>query len=150
MNKGKRPKTLYLPGLIIVATVLTLLIVIAVSTYRNLNRERERTEENLLRGGLIIIRAIEAGLRADVSTAPPDLSRLQRVLAELSHEPSISRILLFDVTGKTVASGAPETDQKAPKDISSLQVFFRDKGVITRYQEPPSGERTFEILKPLR
>ena len=150
MNKGKRYKTLYLPALIIVATVLTLLIVIAVSTYRNLNRERERTEENLLRGGLIIIRAIEAGLRADVSTAPPDLSRLQRVLAELSHEPSISRILLFDVTGKTVASGAPETDQKAPKDISSLQVFFRDKGVITRYQEPPSGERTFEILKPLR
>ena len=150
MNKGKRYKTLYFPALIIVATVLTLLIVIAVSTYRNLSRERERTEENLLRGGLIIIRAIEAGLRTDASTAPPDLSRLQRVFAELSHEPSISRILLFDGTGKTVASSAPETDQKAPKDISSLQVFFRDKGVITRYQEPSSGERTFEILKPLR
>lgn len=136
--------------MIIVATVLTLLIVIAVSTYRNLNRERERTEENLLRGGLVVIRVIEAGLRADASAAPPDLSRLQRLLAELSHEPSISRILLFDEKGKTVASSASETEQKAPQDISSLQVLFRDKGVITRYQESPSGERTFEILKPLR
>ena len=150
MYRGKRFKALYLPALIIVATVLTLLIVIAVSTYRNLNRERERTEENLLRGGLVVIRVIEAGLRADASAAPPDLSRLQRILAELSHEPSISRILLFDEKGKTVASSASETEQKAPQDISSLQVLFRDKGVITRYQESPSGERTFEILKPLR
>ena len=150
MTKGKRYKTLYLPALIIVATVLTLLIVIAVSTYRNLNRERERTEENLLRGGLVVIRVIEAGLRAEASTVPPDLSRLQRLLAELSHEPSISRILLFDVTGKTVTSSAYEAEQKAPKDISALQVLFRDKGVITRYQESVSGERTFEILKPLR
>ena len=150
MYRGKRFKALYLPALIIVATVLTLLIVIAVSTYRNLNRERERTEENLLRGGLVVIRAIEASLRADASAAPPDLSRLQRILAELSHEPSISRILLFDEKGKTVASSASETEQKAPQDISSLQVLFRDKGVITRYQESPSGERTFEILKPLR
>lgn len=150
MYRGKRFKTLYLPALIIVATVLTLLIVIAVSTYRNLNRERERTEENLLRGGLVVIRVIEAVLRADASAAPPDLSRLQRLLAELSHEPSISRILLFDEKGKTVASSASETEQKAPQDISSLQVLFRDKGVITRYQESPSGERTFEILKPLR
>ena len=150
MYRGKRFKALYLPALIIVATVLTLLIVIAVSTYRNLNRERERTEENLLRGGLVVIRVIEAVLRADASAAPPDLSRLQRILAELSHEPSISRILLFDEKGKTVASSASETEQKAPQDISSLQVLFRDKGVITRYQESPSGERTFEILKPLR
>ena len=150
MYRGKRFKALYLPALIIVATVLTLLIVIAVSTYRNLNRERERTEENLLRGGLVVIRVIEAVLRADASAAPPDLSRLQRLLAELSHEPSISRILLFDEKGKTVASSASETEQKAPQDISSLQVLFRDKGVITRYQESPSGERTFEILRPLR
>jgi two-component system, NtrC family, sensor histidine kinase HydH len=150
MTKGKRYKTLYLPALIIVATVLTLLIVIAVSTYRNLNRERERTEENLLRGGLVVIRVIEAGLRAEASTVPPDLSRLQRLLAELSHEPSISRILLFDMTGKTVTSSAYEAEQTAPKDISALQVLFRDKGVITRYQESVSGERTFEILKPLR
>ncbi len=150
MSRGKRYKTLYLPALIIVATVVTLLIVIAVSTYRNLNRERERTEENLVRGGLVVIRVIEAGLRADASAAAPDLSRLQRLLAELSREPSISRILLFDGTGKTVASSVPGTEPNAPKDISSLQVLFRDKGMITRYQEPPNEERTFEILKPLR
>lgn len=150
MNKGKRPKTLYLPALIIVATVVTLLIVIAVSTYRNLNRERERTEENLLRGGLIVMRAIEAGLRVNASAVPPDSSHLQRLLVEISREPSISQILLLDEVGRTVASSTPETEKKAPKNVASLHVLFRDKGVVTRYSEPSSGERTFEILKPLR
>ena len=150
MNKGKRPKTLYLPALIIVATVVTLLIVIAVSTYRNLNRERERTEENLLRGGFIVMRAIEAGLRVNASAVPPDSSHLQRLLVEISREPSISQILLLDEVGRTVASSTPETEKKAPKNVASLHVLFRDKGVVTRYSEPSSGERTFEILKPLR
>jgi two-component system, NtrC family, sensor histidine kinase HydH len=150
MSRGKRYKTLYLPALIIVATVVTLLIVIAVSTYRNLNRERERTEENLLRGGLVVMRAIEAVLRADASPSPPDLSRLERLMLEVSREPSIARILLFDETGKTVASSSPGAERKELKDVSSLQILFRDKGVVTRYIESPSGERTFEILKPLR
>jgi len=54
MRKGRPYKSLYLPALIIVATVFTLLVVIAVSTYRNISRDRERAEDFLLREGLVI------------------------------------------------------------------------------------------------
>ena len=150
MSIKKRYKTLYLPALTIVATVITLLVVIAVSTYRNLSRERGRTEDHLLHQGLVVMRAIEAGLRADASPTPPDLSRIQNLLKEISREPSIFEILLFDGTGKTIAASEPGGMLKEIKDVSSLQILFRDKGVVTRYQETLSGERIFEVLKPLR
>ena len=105
MKKGKRYKSLYLPALTIVATVLTLLIVIAVSTYRNLSRERGRIEDSLLREGMVVIRAVEASLRADLPATSPDVSRIQKVIEEVSREPGIASIVLFDGNGDTVASG---------------------------------------------
>jgi hypothetical protein len=39
MKKGKSYRSLYLPAWSIVAAVLTLLLIIAVSTYRNMSRE---------------------------------------------------------------------------------------------------------------
>ena len=74
MKKGKSYKSLYLPAWTIVAAVLTLLLVIAVSTYRNMSRERGRMEDSLVREGLVIIRAIEASVRADFPSSPPMLN----------------------------------------------------------------------------
>src|SRR3989304_7867903 len=99
MKKGRPYKSLYLPALIIVATVLTLLIVIAVSTYRNISRERGRVEESLLREGLVIIRAIEAAVRTELPSVSPDVARVQRLTDELSREPGIAGIRLFDEKG---------------------------------------------------
>jgi len=104
MKKGKRYKSLYLPALTIVATVLTLLIIIAVSTYRNISRERGRVEESLLREGLVIIRAIEAVVRAELPSALPDVSRMQKLIEELSREPGIAGIHLFDGGGNLLVA----------------------------------------------
>jgi two-component system sensor histidine kinase HydH len=155
VKKGKRYKTLYLPALIIVATVLTLLIVIAVSTYRNISRERGRVEESLLREGLVIIRAIEAVVRAELPSALPDISRMQKLIEELSREPGIAGIHLFDGGGNLlVASPAGEAKEKIARekiqDVPSLTLLLKERGVITRYQPAQGGERTFEVIKPFR
>ena len=84
MKRGRPYKSLYLPALIIVTAVFTLLVVIAVSTYRNISRDRERAEGSLLREGLIIIRAIEAGSRADLPASRPDISLIQKIVEEVS------------------------------------------------------------------
>lgn len=155
MKKGKRYKNLYLPALLIVATVLTLLIVIAVSTYRNISRERGRVEESLLREGLVILRAIEAGVRAELPSTSPDVSRIQKFAEELSQEPGIAGILLYDGGGHVLVS-SPARDpqgknlQEKIKDVSSLSLLLKERGVITRYQQVPDGERTFEVIKPFR
>ena len=91
MKKGKSYRSLYLPAWSIVAAVLTLLMIIAVSTYRNMSRETGRMEESLIREGLVIIRAIEAGVRADSPATPPDPQRLQKLVEEVSREPEIAR-----------------------------------------------------------
>jgi two-component system sensor histidine kinase HydH len=155
MKKGKRYKSLYLPALTIVATVLTLLIIIAVSTYRNISRERGRVEESLLREGLVIIRAIEAVVRAEFPSASPDVSRIQKITEELSREPGIAGIHLFDGGGNLlVASPAGEAKEKIARektqDVSSLTLLLKERGVITRYQPAQGGERTFEVIKPFR
>jgi hypothetical protein len=99
MKKGKSYKSLYLPAWTIVAAVLTLLLVIAVSTYRNMSRERGRMEDSLVREGLVIIRAIEASVRADFPLSPPDAKRLQRLVEEVSREPEVAAIAIFDHSG---------------------------------------------------
>ncbi len=155
MKKGRPYKSLYLPALVIVGTVLTLLIVIAVSTYRNLSRERGRVEESLLREGLVIIRAIEAVVRAELPSALPDVSRMQKLTEELSREPGIAGIHLFDGGGNLlVASPAGEAKEKIARekiqDVPSLTLLLKERGVITRYQPAQGGERTFELIKPFR
>ena len=150
MKKGKRYKSLYLPALTIVATVLTLLIVIAVSTYRNLSRERGRIEDSLLREGMVVIRAVEASLRADLPATSPDVSRIQKVIEEVSREPGIASIVLFDGNGNTVASGHVKGPPEKIVDVSSLNLLLNEKGVVTRYNQTSGGDGTFEVIKPIR
>ncbi|MGD0627039.1 MAG: ATP-binding protein [Thermodesulfobacteriota bacterium] len=149
MKKGKRYKSLYLPALTIVATVLTLLIVISVSTYRNISRERGRTEDSLLRESRVIIRAIEAGVRAGSPSTRPDISRIKKIVEEVSHEPVIAAILLFNGEGNLVAS-VPDKKAEKVKDAVSLTLLLKEKGMVTRYHEVAGGERTFEVIKPFR
>jgi len=150
MKKGRTYKSLYLPALIIVATVLTLLVVIAISTYRNIGRDRERAENFLLREGLVIIRAVEAGVRADLPSSRPDVSRIQRIVGELSREPSVAGILLIDGKGEIVASGFSGEAPDKVRDVSSLALLLKEKGLITRYHPASGEERTFEVIKPFR
>ncbi len=148
MIKRRRYKTLYLPALTIVATVLCLLIVIAISTYRNISREQGRTEEFLLREGLAIMRAIEAGVRAENSSTHPDVAHLQKLIDGISLEPGIAGILLFDSEGNVVASGPANRGAKKVSDAGALAFLAKGKGLVTRYREIPGQGRTFEIIKP--
>jgi two-component system, NtrC family, sensor histidine kinase HydH len=151
MKKGKSYRSLYLPAWSIVAAVLTLLLVIAVSTYRNMSRETGRMEEALIREALVIIRAIEAGVRADSPSAPPDEQRLQKLLDEVSHEPEVAAILIFADGGRIVAasrkSGQPP--ERMP-GTASFRLLLKEKGMITRYRELPGTPQVFEVIQPFR
>ncbi len=151
MKKGKSYRSLYLPAWSIVAAVLTLLLVIAVSTYRNMSRETGRMEEALIREALVIIRAIEAGVRADSPSAPPDEQRLQKLLDEVSHEPEVAAILIFGDDGRIVAASR-KSGQPPERMIgtSSFRLLLKEKGMITRYRELPGTPQVFEVIQPFR
>jgi len=147
LKKGKRYKSLYLPAWSIVVAVLTLLVVIAISTYRNMSLERGRIEESLVREALVIIRAIEAGVRADVSSPAPDTARLQKLIEEVSREPEIASIIIFDHEGKVVAVSPAD---KKVRETSSLKLLLREQGMVKRYRQWSPEERVFEVIQPFR
>jgi len=151
MKKGKSYKSLYFPAWTIVAAVLTLLLVIAFSTYRNMSREKGRMEESLLREGQVIIRAIEAGVRADSPSTPPDPRHLQKLVEEVSREPEVATIVIFDKEGNIAATSRP-ADQAPEKirGVPSLQLLLRERGMVTRYREQPDSAQAFEIIQPFR
>jgi two-component system sensor histidine kinase HydH len=151
MKKGKSYRSLYFPAWTIVAAVLTLLLVIAFSTYRNMNREKGRMEESLLREGQVIIRAIEAGVRADSPSTPPDARRLQKLVEEVSREPEVASVVIFDKEGNITATSRPA--DRAPEKIRgvpSLQLLLQERGMVTRYREQPGGAQAFEVIQPFR
>ena len=151
MKKGKSYRSLYFPAWTIVAAVLTLLLVIAFSTYRNMSRERGRMEDSLLREGLVIIRAIEAGVRADFPAAPPNAQRLQKLVEEVAREPEVAAIVIFDKGGNVAATSRP-ADPASEKvgGAPSLRLLLKEKGTITRYREQPGGVQAFEVIQPFR
>ena len=151
MKKGKSYRSLYLPAWSIVAAVLTLLLIIAVSTYRNMSRETGRMEESLIREGLVIIRAIEAGVRADFPEPPPDPQRLQKLVEEVSREPEVAAILIFDAEGKIIAaSRSPGTPPDKISGAASFRLLLKEKGMITRYRDLPGGPQVFDVIQPFR
>ncbi|MGQ9696325.1 MAG: two-component system sensor histidine kinase NtrB [Thermodesulfobacteriota bacterium] len=152
MPKEKRFKILYFPALTIVATVFTLLIVIAISTYRNLNRERERAEGFLLREGLALARAIEAGVRVDASQEVPDLRRLQKLVKEIAQEPVLEGIIIFDEEGSIIvaeklAGKEKEIIAQELKEAPSLAILLKSKGLITHYRQEAEEKKYLEIIK---
>ena len=133
------------------AAVLTLLLVIAVSTYRNMSRERGRMEDSLVREGLVIIRAIEASVRANFPSSPPDAERLQKLVEEVSREPEVAAIVIFDHAGNIVAASRPPGPvPEKIKEAPSLALLLKDRGMITRYPEQPGGVQIFEVIQPFR
>jgi two-component system sensor histidine kinase HydH len=151
IKKGKSYRSLYFPAWTIVAAVLTLLLVIAISTYRNMSRERGRMEESLLREGQVIIRAIEAGVRADSPSTSPDARRLQKLVEEVSREPEVATITIFDKEGNIAATSRPaDPAPEKIRGVPSLQLLLRERGIVTRYREQPGGAQAFEVIQPFR
>jgi two-component system sensor histidine kinase HydH len=150
MNKGKPYKVLYIPAVTIVAAVIALLFVLSFSAYRNISRERARTEEVLTRESLVIVRTIEAEVRADQESRPPNLSRIQRLLSEVSRQPAILRMQLFNSQGMILATSDRSGKSERVRDAASLDLLLKENGVVTRYQNGPSGEKNFEIITTFR
>ena len=108
-------------------------------------------EESLLREGQVIIRAIEAGVRADSPSTPPDALRLQKLVEEISRDPEVAAIVIFDNEGNLLATSRLG-DQPAEKirGVSSLRLLLKERGMVTRYREQSGGGQVFEVIQPFR
>ncbi len=139
-------KKLYVPAYSIVAVVLLLLVLISISTYRNLDRDKTRALGFIHRHGLALIRALEAGARVGMgpSEIQKDTDTIKRLILETGKDEDIAYIYLLDKKGPLVCCSDP-FNKCSPADLKSL---CPDKcQVNSRIRELSDGSNVYELAK---
>lgn len=135
---------LYLPALSIVAVVLLLLLLMGISTYRNLDHEKQTALQFTYRKGLTIIRALEAGARAGMRMSMWAEDSIQDLIRETGKSEDIAYIYLINSQGHVVHHSMP-----AFKGMHSIwKPALKEKNnIATRVRKDPSGLHVYEIAK---
>jgi two-component system sensor histidine kinase HydH len=94
-------KKLYLPAFSIVAVVFMLLVLIGISTYRNLDREQQQVMSFVHRQGVTLLRAIEAGARTEMMMCMQQEDTVAELIREIARNEDIAYIYLSDRQGNS-------------------------------------------------
>ena len=95
-------KKLYLPAFSIVAVVFFLLVIISISTYRNLDRDKRKAMSFVHRQGLTLLRSIEAGARTGIIMHMWQEDTVATLIREVAKNADVAYIYFFDQQGKIV------------------------------------------------
>lgn len=96
-------KSLYIPIITILATILTLLVLLGISTLRNLHRDQVRMEQALVRDGLIVLRGLEASFRSGMRGMMGREDNFQWLMSQISDLTDIRFVGLVDEKGTIIA-----------------------------------------------
>jgi two-component system sensor histidine kinase HydH len=137
-------KKLYLPALSIVAVVLLLLILISISTYRNLDREKSMALHFLNRQGVALIRSIEASARTGMKSLMWQDISLGSLLQETAKDKDIAYVYLIDGNGKIIH----DSDPSKKGTTADWHPNIKDpERVVTRIERLGDGHQIYELAK---
>src|SRR5210317_1367216 len=100
-------KKLYLPALSIVAVGFLLLVLISISTYRNLDRQKAMALSFLQRQGEGLILSLEASARTGMKSLMWQEISLGSLLQETAKSRDIAYVYIIDEHGKMVHHSDP-------------------------------------------
>ncbi|MGD8610965.1 MAG: ATP-binding protein [Desulfobacterales bacterium] len=137
-------KKLYIPALSIVAIVFILLVLVSISTHRNLNREKTRALHFLYRQGVTLLKSVEASARTGMTSLMWQEISLGRLLQEITRDEDISYIYLIDGHGLIAHHSDPsKKGQRAPWEPD----LAGNDQITTRIKQLPDGVRIYELAK---
>ena len=137
-------KKLYLPAISILTVVLLLLILIGISTYRNMDREEQTTLKFVHHQGLTIIRALEAGARAGMMMPMWGEDSIGSLIRETGKSEDIAYVYLIDPGGKVVHHSNPSFEGMS----STWQPQLGDEShVASRIRKLADGIRVYDLAK---
>ena len=137
-------KKLYVPALSIVAMVFILLVLISVSTYRNLDREETRALHFLHSQGVTLLRSIDASARTGMTSLMWQEVSLGKLLQEIARDEEISYIYLIDGNGFITHHSDPSKNGQRATWKPDL---VNNDQIVTRIRELPDGVRIYELAK---
>ena len=137
-------KKLYLPALSIVAVVFLLLVLISISTYRNLDREKSMVLHFLYRQGVTLLRSLEASARTGMKSLMWQEISLGSLMQETAKDNDIAYVYLVDGHGKIVHHSDPSRQGSSAAWIPNITDADQ---VVTRIVKPGEGPQIYELAK---
>jgi len=139
-------KKLYLPALSIVAIIFLLLVLISISTYRNLDREKTQALHFLHRQGVTLLRSIEASARTGMKSLMWQEVSLGKLMQETAKDDEIDYVYLVDGHGLIVHHSDPS--KEGEQALWKPDLIDKDQ-IINRIRIlPGDGDiRIYELAK---
>ena len=138
-------RQLYLTALSILGIVLLLLVIISISTYHNLNRERNAAMETVRRQALTLINALEAGVRAGMVLQMASEDAIGNLVHEIGRSDDINYLYLVDADGEVVHHSIPSIEGTR---ALWRPTFTTAEEVRTRVRQMADGSRGGSFVKP--
>ena len=141
----------YLPVLSIVLVAGTLLAIVIIFTFRNINAQNQRMEEFTLRQGVSVIRTLEAGTRTGFMEGDWGIEYLQMIIEQAAKDPDVEWVGLINSEGMIVAHSEPAKiglRLLMGKELQTVRTVIRTGEPLSFKRELPDGRTIFEIWKP--
>ncbi|MDQ1318221.1 MAG: two-component system, NtrC family, sensor histidine kinase HydH [Candidatus Poribacteria bacterium] len=137
-------KKIYIPAITIIALALVLTVIVGISSYRNLHRERHRVNDYMLREGRILLHTFEGRASSEIVLAIINREQWQKYIQRL----------LDDMVNEAYARYAIITDNNGKIIINSQQnkighVIFPSSALNGRPNHEDK-EHIFEIAMPFK
>jgi len=138
-------RRLYLTALSILFVVLLLLVLISVSTYRNLNRERDAAMQTVHRQALTLIDALEAGARAGMLMQMAGKDTIGNLVREVGRSDDVNYLYLVNADGEVVHHSIPSLEGTR---ALGQPIFDRAADVRARVRWLDNDVPVYEVVKP--
>jgi two-component system sensor histidine kinase HydH len=120
-----------------------MLVLISISTYRNLDRDKRKAMAALHRQGLSLLHSLEAGARVGLASGMEE-NALEDLFRETAKSEDVAYIYLTDANGVTVHA----SDENLALKVSPwLMGPDAAREVVTRVREVSSELRLYELAK---
>ena len=137
-------KKLYLPALTIIAVVLLLIILIAVSTNRTLNHQKETALAFLHSQGVTLFHALEAAVSTGMRMPMWSEDSVKTLIDELGKNRNLAYIYIYEKNG--IISHASNVSMVGKPTDWPLNLQNRNR-VVARLRKLDDGSQVYELAK---
>ncbi len=137
-------KKLYLPALTLIAVVLSLILIIAVSTVRTLSRQRQTALAFLNSQGVTILQSLEAAVLAGTHTPMWTQDAIKVLIEEFGKSKNLVYLYIFGADGRITHA--------SPASLAGTLAEWRpvledDQQIISRQHKNAAGRQVYELAK---
>jgi len=137
-------KRLYIPALSILAVVILMLILISISTYRNLERQEQTVLKFVHQQGLAILHTLEAGARAGMIMPEWEEDSIENLILETGKNENIAYVYLIDSQDIVIHHSNPSFESMSSAWRPQLD---NEDQVQSRVRKLTDGTQVYDLAK---